>query len=138
MSNLVEQRVPLKFCVSNKISSAEALKMLTLAYGDSTVLKTQAYEWYKKLKEGRTVVDDLPRSGRPSTSVTDETIEKFQKIVHENRRVSIREIAADIGVSFGSVQSRFQNRSMKSVLKIGRSVGICVLLAMEITLKGIK
>lgn len=105
MSNLVEQRVCLKFCVSNKISCAEALKMLTVAYGDSTMSKTQAYEWYKEFKAGRTVVDDLPRSGRPSTSVTDENIEKVKKIVLEDRRVSIREIAADLGVSFGSVQS---------------------------------
>ncbi|CAK9816524.1 Protein GVQW3 [Anthophora quadrimaculata] len=79
--------------------------MLMVAYRDSTMSKTQTYEWYKKLKEGRTVVDDLPRSGRPSTSVTDGNIEKVKKIVFENRRVSIREIAADIGVSFGSVQS---------------------------------
>ncbi|CAK9827073.1 Mariner Mos1 transposase [Anthophora retusa] len=33
---------------------------------------------------------------------------------------------------------RFQNRPIKNVLKIGKRVGICVLLAMEITLKGIK
>ncbi|CAK9827766.1 Mariner Mos1 transposase [Anthophora retusa] len=105
MSHLVEQRVCLKFCFSNKISCAEALKMLAVAYGDSTISKTQAYEWYKKLKDGRTVVDDLPRSGRPSTSVTDENVEKVKEIVHENRRVSIREIVADIRVSFGSVHS---------------------------------
>ncbi|CAK9833775.1 Mariner Mos1 transposase [Anthophora retusa] len=105
MSHLVEQRVCLKFCFSNKISCAEALKMLAVAYGDSTMSKTQAYEWYKKLKDGRTVVDDLPRSGRPSTSVTDENVEKVKEIVLKNRRVSIREIAADIRVSFGSVHS---------------------------------
>lgn len=105
LSNLVEQRVCLKFCVSNKISCAEALKMLTAADGDSTMSKTQAYEWYKEFKAGRTVVDDLPRFGRPSTSVTDENIEEVKKIVLEDRRVSIREIAADLGVSFRSVQS---------------------------------
>lgn len=79
--------------------------MLTIAYRDSTMSKTQAYEWYKEFKAGRTVVDDLPRSSRPSTSVTDENIERVKKIVFEDRRVSIREIAADLGVSFGSVQS---------------------------------
>ena len=79
--------------------------MLTVAYVDSTMSKTQAYEWYKEFKAGRTVVDDLPRSGRPSTSVTDKNIEKVKEIVLKDRRVSIREIAADLGVSFGSVQS---------------------------------
>lgn len=109
MSNLVEQRVCLKFCVFNKISCAEALKMLTETYGDSTMSKTQAYEWYKEFKAGRIVVDDLPRSGRPSTSITDENIDKIKEIVLANRRVSIREIASDLGVSFGSVQNVMHN-----------------------------
>ncbi|KAF2899026.1 hypothetical protein ILUMI_07149, partial [Ignelater luminosus] len=83
--------------------------MLTIAYGDSTMSKTQAYEWYKEFKAGRTVVDDLPRFGRPSTSITYENIEKVKAIVLADRRVSIREIAADLGISFRSVQSVMHN-----------------------------
>jgi len=63
MDNFVEQRVCLKFCVANEISCADALKMLQKAFCESALSKTRAYEWYKDLKSGRIVVEDLPRSG---------------------------------------------------------------------------
>ncbi|CAK1588500.1 unnamed protein product [Parnassius mnemosyne] len=77
MENIVEQRVCLKFCVSNDISCGESLKMLRNTYGESCISKTRAYEWYKAFKEGREVVVDLPRSGRPSTATTKENIDKI-------------------------------------------------------------
>lgn len=118
MSNLVDQRTCLKFCVSNEISCAEALKMLKKTYGDTTMSKTQAYEWYKEFKAGRSVVDDLPRCGRPSTSLNDENVQKVKKMLQKNRRMRIREIAAVLGVSFGSVQS-----IMHDVLGMRRAEG---------------
>jgi hypothetical protein len=33
--------------------------------------ETRAYEWYKPFKSGRGVMEDLPRSGGPSTSSTE-------------------------------------------------------------------
>ena len=58
MEELVEQRVCLKFCVSNEISCAESLKMLQKTYGKSCMSKTQAYKAFKK---GREVVVDFLR-----------------------------------------------------------------------------
>jgi len=56
--------------------------------------KTRAYEWYSAFKSGRDVVEDLPRSGRPSTSSTELNIAKVKEMVTENRRLSLKEIAA--------------------------------------------
>ena len=36
--------------------------MLQKVYGESTLLKTRAYEWYSAFKSVRDVVEDLPRS----------------------------------------------------------------------------
>ena len=44
MDKNFEQKVCLKFCVANKISCAESLKMLQKAYSESVLLKTRAYE----------------------------------------------------------------------------------------------
>ena len=33
--------------------------------------KKNVYKWYRDFKEGRERVDDLQRSGRPSTSIDD-------------------------------------------------------------------
>lgn len=105
MDKNIEQRVCLKFCVANEISCAESLKMLEKAYGESVLSKTRAYEWYKAFKEGREVVDDLPRSGRPSTSTTDDNIDKVKEIVMENRHASLREMAQDLDMSHESVRT---------------------------------
>ncbi|XP_037947666.1 histone-lysine N-methyltransferase SETMAR-like [Teleopsis dalmanni] len=79
--------------------------MLKKTYGESCMSKTRTYEWYKSFKEGRTVAEDLPRSGRPSTSTNDENVEKAKKMVLQNCRVSEKEIAADLGISTGSART---------------------------------
>ena len=78
---------------------AELLKILQKAYGESTSSKTRAYEWYSAFKSGRDVVEDLPRSGRPSTSSTEVNIAKVKKMVTKNRHLILRKIAAERSVS---------------------------------------
>ena len=73
--------------------------MLQKAYGESTLWKRRAYEWYSAFKSGRDVVENLPRSGRPSTSSIQVNIAKVKEMVTENRRFSLREIATEISVS---------------------------------------
>ena len=50
-------------------------------------------------------VDSEARSGRPSTSQNKEMIEKVRQIVMEDRRLTIREIVEEMGISRGSVHS---------------------------------
>lgn len=105
MNKNIEQRVCIKFCVANEISCAEALKMLQKAFGDCVMSKTQAYDWYKAFQSGRESVEDLPRSGRPSTSSTEQNVEKVKEIVNENRHASLRKIAHDLNMSHESVRT---------------------------------
>ncbi|KAJ8949088.1 hypothetical protein NQ318_016992 [Aromia moschata] len=65
--------------------------MLNKAFGDSCMSKAQAYEWYKEFKAGREIVEDVLRSGRPSTSTTADNIDKIKTLVLENRHMSVRE-----------------------------------------------
>ena len=105
MDTNIEQRICLKFCIANGISCAESLKMLQRAYGESTLSKTRAYEWYSAFKSGRDVVEDLPRSGRPSTVSTELNIAKVKEMVSENRHLGLREIAAELSVSHESIRT---------------------------------
>jgi histone-lysine N-methyltransferase SETMAR len=102
---IMEQRVCINFCVKNGIKCSKTLEMLTVAYGESTLSKKNVYKWYKLFQEGRENVNDEPRSGRPSTSKTDENVQEVKEIVLKNRRITIREIADDLNISFGSCQS---------------------------------
>ena len=67
MDKNIEQRICLKFSIANGISCAESLEILQKAYDESTLSKTRACEWYSAFKSIREVVEDLPRSGWPST-----------------------------------------------------------------------
>ena len=103
MDKDIEQRICLKFCISNGISCAELLKMLEKAYGESILSKIRAYEWYSAFKSGRDVVEDSSRSGRPSTSSTEVNIAKVKELVSENRHLSSREKAAKLSASHESI-----------------------------------
>ncbi|CAH2086482.1 unnamed protein product [Euphydryas editha] len=67
MGDFVEQRTCIKFCLRNKYSHADTLKMLGKAFGDQTMAQKNLYKWYNEFKAGRERIDK-PRSGRPSTS----------------------------------------------------------------------
>ena len=71
MDENLEQRACIKFCVANGFKCSETLKMLEKAFGESCLGKTQAYEWYKRFKGGRTSLDHDEIPGRPTTSVTE-------------------------------------------------------------------
>ena len=47
--------------------------------------------------------------GRPSTSITDENIEAVKKMILYNRRITIRELANDVGISFDLCQTIFMD-----------------------------
>ena len=82
MSVFHEQRICVKLCVKTGKSVTGTFEMLKIAIGEEPICRTQMYEWWKRFKEGRTSVDDDPRSGRPSTSKTDDNVAKVREIIH--------------------------------------------------------
>ena len=89
--------------------------MLTKAYGESAMSKTRVYEWYKRFQDGREDVEDDERPGRPSTSTTDENVEKVKEMVMNDHRVTIREVADDFRKSIGSCHEIFSNMTSKLI-----------------------
>ena len=105
----MDQRICIKFCVENVIKCSETLEMLKVAYGECTVSQKSVCKWYMLFTEGRKEVNDDARPGRPSTSTTNENTEAVKKIVMENRRITIREVAEDVGISVGSCHAIFSD-----------------------------
>jgi len=100
MSDFVEQRSCIKFCLWNEISAAETLRMQK-AFDDQAMSQKNVYKWYKQFKEGRESVENENRSGRPSTS-TEQHVNEIKDLVIKNRRLIIRDLADTINISFGS------------------------------------
>ena len=69
---------------------------MTVEFGESTISKTQVLLLYNRLKEDREDINDDARPRRPSTSTTNENIEAVKKVILDNRRIIIKEVADDI------------------------------------------
>jgi len=98
------QRVCIKFCVKNEFNGVKTLEMLGNCFGSDTPKKTAIYEWHEGFKSGRESVKDDERSGRPSTSKIDENINKVREMLINNHKLTIRELAKDLNIAYGSIQ----------------------------------
>ncbi|UYV71570.1 hypothetical protein LAZ67_8003713 [Cordylochernes scorpioides] len=108
-----DQRICIKFCVKNGFKGAEIFCMLHTAYGDAVMSQRRVFKWYKRFKDGREDTADNERSGRPSTSTTPEKVDKVLELVREDRRITVREVAEEAGISFGiAEEGHFWKRNM--------------------------
>jgi len=93
MRDLKEQRVCVKFCFKRGKNFYGGFYMLQQAYGEDCLSRTQYHEWYQCFKSGRTSIKDDPKSGRPSTSMDDDHVQKVLAVIRQNRRLTVREVA---------------------------------------------
>ena len=77
--------------------------MLQEVYGDEVMSRSCVFDWHRRFKEGREDVDDDPRAGRPSTSKTEENIERVRQVVRGDRRLTVRIIADEVGMNHNAV-----------------------------------
>jgi hypothetical protein len=102
MNDLKEQRLAVKFCVKLGKSATETFAMLNTAYGDVAMKRTACFKWHERFKGGRESIEDDERPGRPSTSTDDANVDKINTLVRANRRLTVRELAEECGISVGS------------------------------------
>jgi len=95
MCESTKQRICIKFSFKIGKTATETYQLLQQAYGEDAVGCTQVFDWFRRFNEGRTSVGSDPHSGRPSTSRNEEIIAKVRTVVHNNRILTVREIADD-------------------------------------------
>ena len=94
----LDQRINLKYLIKLKKTPTESLKMLQEAYRDQARSCIRVFEWHRRFGEGEEDVEDKPRSGRPSSSKTDENVEAVRQAVQGDRRLTVRMIAEQVGI----------------------------------------
>ena len=94
-----------KFCVKLGRNGAETFEMSRTAFGEQCLSCARIFEWHKRFKEGRDSVDDIPWSGRPTTSKTDDCVARARELMRANRRLTMRELSVEVGVSYGTCQA---------------------------------
>jgi hypothetical protein len=117
MAVLKEQCVCIKFCQKLGKMATETYKMQRQAFGETALSRYKTFEWYSRFKNGRTFIDDDPHTGWPSTVRTNETVHCVSAVIRGDLRLTIREIADELNLSFGTCQAILtQDLGMKRVL----------------------
>ena len=73
--------------------------MLVQMYGRESVSRKCVYEWFKRFREGKGTTEDERSSGRPSINWTPEKIKKVLQMLAQDRRLALRLIAEELGIS---------------------------------------
>ena len=109
MLSTLQQRVCIKFCVKNGFNGAQTVEMLEKCFGNDTLTRSNVFRWHERFGSGRESVEDDERSGRPSMAKTDENINKINGRMTVSRKLTIREIAEELNIAYGSAQDILDN-----------------------------
>ncbi|XP_029342293.1 uncharacterized protein LOC115033595 [Acyrthosiphon pisum] len=84
----------------------------------------QGPRWFIAFSEGRELIEEEPHSGRPSTAKNDENIIRVRDLVRSDRRLTVRMIGEQLGLSHTTVHQiltidlKMRKICVKMVLKI--------------------
>lgn len=116
LSLIEEQRINIKFLAKLGKNGREIFECLKQVYGDNSLKEPTVNKWLKRFREGREEVKDDPRPGRPSTSSSDENVERIRACVLKDRRLTVRMIADELSIPKTIVHEILtQNLEMKKL-----------------------
>ncbi len=116
MAESTEHRACIEFCVKLGKSAFECYEQIKVASDDDAMSRSQVFEWFRRFKNGRQSIDSDTCAGRTSTSNNEAVVGKVHNLIRKDRRLTVREISVEIGISFGLYQSILtKNLSMKRV-----------------------
>lgn len=100
-----EFRVLIKHCYLMKKNTAQTQRWLEECYGEAAPSKTTICRWFSEFKCGRTSTSDAARSGRPLEASTPENIKRIHRIILDDSKVKVREVADIIQISTERVKN---------------------------------
>ena len=93
-----EQRVAIKICFIASLSTTEILVLVQKAYGNEAVNRSKVFSWYYRFRDGRELVEDDERGGRPKSTGTEVNIAAVADLVINERRIVSRMTAESLNV----------------------------------------
>jgi hypothetical protein len=93
-----EQRVAIKLCFKTGLSATETLALAQKAYGDEALNRSNVFRCYSRFGDGRELVEDDKRGGRPKSTRTEVNIAAVVDLVKNDRRIASRMIAESLNI----------------------------------------
>ena len=102
-----KQRAVIEFLVSEGEPPKQIFERLVNVYGDASLAYSTVKKWVSRIKHEEddpslSSLQDRPRSGRPSSAVNPGNNDKVEKLIRDDRRITIDDIAECVEVSHGS------------------------------------
>ena len=95
----IEQRAVIRYLMRKNKTGQEIFDELKTAYGDDGLAFSTVKSWMTKFRAGRDSFENEQQPRPTATVTTDEIIDKIKNLVVADRRLKIREIAAEVGIS---------------------------------------
>jgi transposase len=92
-------RAIIKYVFLKGLKATQIHNDFTEKLRDSTTSLMTVSRCVNEFKRGRDSLEDNPRSGRPQTSTSSNIVEKVHKLLFENRRLRLQQIAEEVGIS---------------------------------------
>ena len=83
-----EQIIAIKFCFKASLSATETLVLVQKAYGNEGMNRSNVFRWYSRFRDGRELVEDDVRDGRPKSIGTEVNIAAVADFVKNDRQIT--------------------------------------------------
>jgi len=100
-----EQHVIIQFLHLRGMKPIKIHQQLSEICSDGIMDVKNVRSWVRQFKEGLTSCENKPKEPHPCTSRSEDMIARVEQMVMEDRRLTVKEIAANAGISVGSVDT---------------------------------
>ena len=87
------------FCAKLGYNATTTHGKLQQAFGVDAMSRAQAFHWHKMFSEGRNLLEDEQRCGRPSSTRTGDNTARVTKLFRSNRRLTVRLTADEVNMN---------------------------------------
>lgn len=106
----IEHRAVIKFLTREGVHFTEITKRMKAVYKEASPSESTVRRWANEFKRGRESLEDDARSGRPETALNSENVAKVEKLVLEDRRITVKTLASAVKIDEKSVRSILHDR----------------------------
>ncbi|GFR27100.1 histone-lysine N-methyltransferase SETMAR [Trichonephila clavata] len=100
-----EVRAVIRYEWARGESGTEIHNRLVEVYGPGVMSKQMVRRWCRTISDGRQQVEDILKAGRTRTATTDANVGKVDDMIRANRRITIDEVAEELGISHERAQN---------------------------------